>query len=81
LAMSRPIVLTVCIDSSSESWELYQPPLPWHSRAGGGAVHSIISALAHRSKKALLFDHPIGEGEHIGSTGARSMRPMSRYVV
>jgi hypothetical protein len=35
-------------------------------------------------QKALLFDHFIGEGEHIGSTyrpSARSMRPMSRYVV
>src|SRR5262249_6323057 len=32
--MSRPIVVTVCMGSSSESWELYQPPLPWHSRAG-----------------------------------------------
>src|SRR5262249_482417 len=41
--MSRPIVVTVCMDSSSESWEPYQPPLPWHSRAGGGAVHSITS--------------------------------------
>src|SRR5215831_18666239 len=43
--MSRPIVVTVCMDSSSESWEPYQPPLPWHSRAGGGAVHSINSRL------------------------------------
>jgi hypothetical protein len=51
LAMSRPIVLTVCINSSSESWELYQPPLPWHSRAGGGAVHSINSDLTRRSKR------------------------------
>jgi hypothetical protein len=27
----------------SESWGLYQHPHSWHSRAGGGAVHSIIS--------------------------------------
>src|SRR6266851_5046112 len=41
LAMSNPIVVTVCMDSSSESWEPQQRPHPWHSRAGGGAVHSI----------------------------------------
>src|SRR5215471_7436807 len=29
--------------SSSESWELQQHPRLWHSRAGGGAVHSINS--------------------------------------
>src|ERR1700675_4536020 len=32
--MSRPIVVIVCMDSSSESWEPYQRPHPWHSRAG-----------------------------------------------
>src|SRR5262249_38450587 len=26
-----------------------QPPHPWHSRAGGGAVHSISSGLMQRS--------------------------------
>src|SRR5882757_9387832 len=39
--MSRPIVVTVCMDSSSESWEPQLLPQLWHSRAGGGAVHSI----------------------------------------
>src|SRR6476660_6843630 len=39
--MSKPIVLIVCMDSSSESWEPQLFPQPWHSRAGGGAVHSI----------------------------------------
>ena len=28
---------------SSKSWEPQQLPFPWHSRAGGGAVHSIRS--------------------------------------
>src|SRR5215475_15629446 len=28
------MVVIVCIDSSSKSWEPYQPPSPWHSRAG-----------------------------------------------
>jgi hypothetical protein len=32
-----------CMFSSSESWELQQHPRLWHSRAGGGAVHSIKS--------------------------------------
>src|SRR6266849_3709067 len=41
--MSKPIVVTVCMGSSSESWEPQQPPYPWHSRAGGGAVHSLKS--------------------------------------
>jgi len=31
------------VDGSSESWELQQHPRLWHSRAGGGAVHSIKS--------------------------------------
>src|SRR5262249_25573525 len=35
---------------SSESWGPQQHPHPWHFRAGGGAVHSIISRLMHRSK-------------------------------
>jgi class 3 adenylate cyclase len=35
------IVVTVCMDSSSESWEPQLLPQLWHSRAGGGAVHSI----------------------------------------
>jgi hypothetical protein len=29
--------------SSSDSWKLQQHPHLWHSRAGGGAVHSIKS--------------------------------------
>jgi hypothetical protein len=48
---------------SSESWGPQQHPHPWHFRAGGGAVHSIISGLMHRSKKASLFDHLVAERE------------------
>src|SRR5262245_61055842 len=40
--MSKPMV-TACMRSSSESWSPQQQPPHWHSRAGGGAVHSIIS--------------------------------------
>src|SRR5271154_4991729 len=46
--MSRPIVVIACMPGSSESWELQQHPHLWHSRAGGGAVHSIISGLMRR---------------------------------
>src|SRR5262249_38269843 len=45
-AISRPIVLTACMIGSSESWGPQQHPLSWHSRAGGGAVHSINSGHA-----------------------------------
>src|SRR5215831_16731205 len=61
--MSRPIVVTVCTGSSSESWEPYQPPLPWHSRAGGGAVHSINSGCEQSQRASPLFDDLIGAGE------------------
>src|ERR1039458_6863068 len=44
--MSRRIVVTVRMLGSSESWEHYQHPHPWHSRAGGGAVHSISIGLS-----------------------------------
>src|SRR6187401_131997 len=37
---------------SSESWEPQQRPLPWRSRAGGGAVHSI--RRRHRETLAAL---------------------------
>src|SRR5262249_25066239 len=47
--MSRPTVIA-CMFSSSDSWELQQHPRLWHSRAGGGAVHSIRSGLIHCSK-------------------------------
>jgi hypothetical protein len=28
-----------------DCWRFWKPPHPWHSRAGGGAVHSIICGL------------------------------------
>jgi hypothetical protein len=61
LAMSRPIVVIICMGRSSESWVLTAPAF-MDSRAGGGAVHSITNGLMHRSKKAL-FDHLIGADE------------------
>src|SRR5580765_4844520 len=44
--MSRPTVVTTCMIGSSESWLHQQQPYSWHSRAGGGAVHSINSGLS-----------------------------------
>src|SRR5262249_33413980 len=61
--MSRPIVVTVCMISSSESWGPQQHPHPWHFRAGGGAVHSIKSGLTQCSKSGLSLDHLVGAGE------------------
>src|ERR1039458_6799489 len=43
LAMSRPIVVIVCMLGSSKLWEPQPQPHSWHSRAGGGALHSINS--------------------------------------
>src|SRR6476660_9826271 len=48
LAMSRPTVVTTCMLGSSESWLHQQQPYSWHSRAGGGAVHSINSGHQER---------------------------------
>src|SRR5947209_4704320 len=39
-----------------------RPMVLWHSRAGGGAVHSINSRLMHRSKRRS-FNHLIGGRE------------------
>ncbi len=50
--MSRPIIVIICV-GSSESWEPEQRPHPWHSRAGGGAVYSIISGHIHGSILAV----------------------------
>src|SRR5262245_35785818 len=56
-AMSRPIVVIACMFGSSESWGPQQPPHPWHSCAGGGAVHSINCGLMHRGK-SLAIESP-----------------------
>jgi hypothetical protein len=42
-AMSRPTVVITCMLGSPESWLHQQQPYSRHSRAGGGAVHSINS--------------------------------------
>src|SRR6266404_605336 len=56
LAMSNPIVVIVCMESSSEPWEPFQRPHRWHSRAGGGAVHSINSG-SRRSTNCTARRH------------------------
>src|SRR5262245_1516490 len=64
--MSRPIVVMVCMRSSSESWELQAAPTSmalacrWRSRP----QHHFRTW--HRSKRRAwvsLFDHLVGEGE------------------
>src|SRR6478672_6511054 len=52
--MSRPTVVTTCMVGSSESWLHQQQPYSWHSRAGGGAVHSINSGHVHRTSQCPL---------------------------
>jgi hypothetical protein len=47
--MSRPIVVTVCTSSSSESGHPLGDQGPWHLRAGGGAVHGIATGHPHWS--------------------------------
>src|SRR5271168_5121517 len=48
--MSRPIVVIVCMTWLLRIVGPYQHPHPWHSRAGGGAVHSIRSGLPRFNK-------------------------------
>src|SRR5262245_25743896 len=58
--MSRPIVVTACMVQSSESG---RPRRPWHLRAGGGAVHSIIFGPSASQQNSKLFDHLVGAGQ------------------
>src|SRR5271169_1308276 len=41
--MSRPMVVIACMTWLLRIVGPYRHPHPWHSRAGGGAVHSIES--------------------------------------
>src|SRR5204863_1753280 len=61
-AMSRPIVVTVCMDSSSESWEPQQRPHPWHSRAGWRSRPQ-HQKLINAGQQRDLLKHCIGPGE------------------
>jgi hypothetical protein len=65
LAISKPIVVIVCMACSSESREPQQRPHPWHRCAGGGAVHSISSG----SSLLTNIDHLVGEREKRRSAG------------
>ncbi len=57
--MSRPIVVTACMAQSSESGHPVGDHGPWHLRAGGGAVHSIISGSGS-------LDHLVGADQEGG---------------
>src|SRR5216683_6315028 len=67
--MSRPIVVIVCMGNSSESWEHYQRPHPWHSCAGGGAVHSINNGLMQRSKSSCYSITSSARASTCGASG------------
>jgi len=56
--MSRPTVVTTCMIGSSESWLHQQQPYSWHSRAGGGAVHSINSGLRRSAAERCAAQNP-----------------------
>lgn len=45
------------IGCSSESWEPQTASTPWHSRARGGAVHSVKSGVFERTFRLLACDH------------------------
>src|SRR5208283_5454735 len=71
--MSRPTVVIACMASSSESWEPYRRPHLWHSRAGGGAVHSINNGLMHCKGKVGRLGKLVirtETGPQIASAGA-----------
>jgi hypothetical protein len=55
LAMSRPTVVTTCMLGSSKSWLHQQQPYSWHSRAGGGAVHSSNSGLMRSHRHGIAW--------------------------
>jgi len=48
----KPIVVTVCMLGSSESWEPQQAPLDGIPVPGRGAVHSIKSRLMQPQQEA-----------------------------
>jgi hypothetical protein len=78
LAISRPIVVITCIIASSESWGPYQRPHPWHSRAGGGAVHSINSG--HSRAGPLKAPHGPDPVDRIGSYRGISTAEMAMML-
>src|ERR1700712_5562392 len=82
--MSKPIVVIVCMARSSESWEPYQRPHPWHRCASGGAVHSINKRHgAHRRCYLLPKGKPLFQSFFIstyGPTDADLFRRTAGYV-
>src|SRR6476620_7291036 len=65
LAMSRPIVVIVCMDAppnrgSFNSAHIFGTHVP-----GGGAVHSINSGPTRLQQTGWLFDDLVGERKHV----------------
>src|SRR4026209_2386872 len=73
--MSRPIVVIVCMVSSSESWGPQQHPHPWHSRAGGGAVHSIRSGHPDDETRNRKMELSPLDASLWGTLLARTVKP------
>jgi hypothetical protein len=69
--------VTACMASSSESWEPYRRPHLWHSRAGGGAVHSIRNRLMHRSEQSDHSRTSNGTSRRIPSFSFRRSRGLT----
>ena len=68
------MVEIVCMDSSSESWEPQAAPTQWHSRADGGAVHSITTGLTRRNNGLTSDRTSMTRGSCSGSTEAMETR-------
>ena len=56
-----------------------QHPHSWHSRAGGGAVHSIISGLMHRSKLNLYLI--ASAGISVGEAAPSNIQSNIKFVI
>src|SRR5262245_25487903 len=63
LAMSRPIVVTVCIGSSSESWLHQQQPLNGTRVPGWRSRPQHQERTCAPQQTASLFDHLVGARE------------------
>jgi hypothetical protein len=74
LQPQRPIVEIDCIGCSSESWEPQPAPTPWHSRAGGGAVHSIRSGLRTASR-FLVHESDKARSDNLTGVALTSLGP------
>jgi hypothetical protein len=84
--MSKPIVVTACMDSCSESWEHKSAHIHGTHVPGGGAIHSIVSDKPPKSNRASASRRSIlPEGQlrcapikRSSSAGRHDLPPSSR---